>query len=166
MAESDRRDHLRLHRDLKWWYWLVTALLLGLGLSGWAMGVGLAVVATAVQVPHFLLREGRIGALSVQVRLLYLAVLLLGFWEPVRFVHWLQLAGVWANVLFGYCLAARMLSLLPWNRRVPLTRELVEWTFLSPPRAGSIVDRARAAPVLRGPAPREQGGHARGSLRA
>jgi hypothetical protein len=42
-------------------------------------------------------------------------------------------------VIFGYCLMARMLSLLPWNRTEPITADLVRRTFLSRPRP---LDRA------------------------
>ncbi len=165
MVEATGRVRGSVARDVRWWYWLVTGTLLLFGLAGWEIGVGLAVVATAVQVPHFLLREGRIGALSVQVRLLYLGVLLLGLWAPAGFVHWLQLAGVWANVLVGYCPGARVLSLMPWNRRLPLTRELIIWTLLSPPRAGSILDRARSAAAAGGGAARRALGGDRDVLR-
>ena len=43
-------------------------------------------------------------------------------------------------VLVGYCPLARMLSLLPWNRRQPLSVALVRRTFLSAPVSGSIVE--------------------------
>jgi hypothetical protein len=49
-------------------------------------------------------------------------------------------------VIFGYCLMARMLSLLPWNRTEPITADLVRRTFLSRPRPldrGDSVSSAR-----------------------
>ena len=40
-----------------------------------------------------------------------------------------------------YCPLARMLVLLPWNRRVPLTAQLLRWLILSPPAPGAIATR-------------------------
>jgi hypothetical protein len=67
----------------------------------------------------------------VQVRVAYLAMLLAGLREPLQWIHWLQLAGTTARVGAGYCFMARTLSLAPWNRWQPLTRELVRRTYLS-----------------------------------
>ena len=53
----------------------------------------------------------------------------------------------WAVVLADYCLLARCLSLLPWNRVSPPTRAEVVSTFLTPPAAGSVMQgsvRSRA----------------------
>jgi hypothetical protein len=127
--------------DLKQRYWLATALLLSAGALGWPPGIFLAIGLTAVQLAHFAVREPNLRTLVLQVRAFYLALLLLGLWPPLAAVHVLQAVGVWANVLFGYCLAARMLSLLPRNRRVPLSARLVAWTFLTRPGAGSILER-------------------------
>jgi hypothetical protein len=129
-----------IHSDFRRGYWLATGIFLGLGLLGWRHGVAVAIALCAVQVAHFAYREPSLAALSVQVRVLYLALLLLGLWDPAGIVHHLQLAGVWANVLFEYCPAARLLSLMPWNRSAPLTAELIAWTLFSPPVAGSILD--------------------------
>jgi len=56
------------------------------------------------------------------------------------FLHWIQLAGTTAMVLVDYCPGARLVSLMPWNRRVPLTLGLVVRTFVRPPVRGSILD--------------------------
>jgi hypothetical protein len=131
--------------DLKSKYWLATALALTAGLFGWPPGIFAAVGLTAVQLAHFALREPNLRTLVLQVRALYLALLLLGLWPPLAALHVLQGIGVWANVLFGYCVAARTLSLLPGNRRVPLTARLVARTFLTRPGAGSILGRISPA---------------------
>jgi hypothetical protein len=70
-------------------------------------------------------------AFPVQVRTAYLSMLVAGLWEPFHWVHWLQLAGTTARVVIGYCLLARTLSLAPWNRRQPLSPDLITRTFLS-----------------------------------
>lgn len=135
--------------DLKWLYWAATAVLVTAGVAGWSAGVPAAIALTLVQLGHFGWRERNVRSLTMQVRGLYLAVLLLGLWPPLTVVHALAIAGVWSNVLVGYCLGARMLSLAPWNRRIPLTAKLVEWTFLTPPTTGNIVDCAARSPGLR-----------------
>lgn len=51
----------------------------------------------------------------------YMVLLVCGLWEPLRFLYWIQLIGTSAMVLVGYCLLARILSLMPWNLREPLS---------------------------------------------
>jgi hypothetical protein len=122
-----------------WWAWLATALALGAGLVGWRPGIPLAMAAVAVQAVVLRARARSVRAFPVQVRLAYLALLLLGCWPPLRFVHAAQLAGTATLLVFDYCPLARLLSLLPWNRRGRLTLARVRATFLTPPVAGSIL---------------------------
>ncbi len=126
-------------RDIKWWYWLVTAILLVGAVAGHRAAIAAAIALTAVQLVHFAARERAPTAFPVQVRAAYLALLVAGLIPPLGFIHWVQLVGTWAMVLVGYCPLARALSLLPWNRRQPLSAALVRRTFLSPPVRGSIV---------------------------
>lgn len=118
-------------RGLGWRYWLGTVMLLGAGLSGWAPGILLAIALAAIQLVHFSLLERTISALSVQVRVAYLLLLLLGEWEPMSWIHWVQLIGTSARVSTGYCLLARLTSLMPWNRVQKLSRQLVWDTLFS-----------------------------------
>ncbi len=122
-------------------YWFGTGLLLTIGLVGSPIGLAAAIGLTVAQLVHFAHREQSLSTLPVQVRGLFLALLLLGLWPPFAVLHVLQWVGVWVNALFDYCAAARMLSLMPWNRRAPLSVRLVAWTLLSPPGAGSILER-------------------------
>lgn len=126
------------NRGLGWWYWLATSLLLTAGVAGWAPGFALAIAFCAWQAVHFALRR---AGFSVQVRVVYLAFLVLAWPPPLRPLYWLPLVGTWANVLFDYCFLARTLSLLPWNREGPLTAGLVRRTYLSPPVRGSVRGR-------------------------
>jgi hypothetical protein len=127
--------------DFAWWLWLFTGLALGASLAGWAPGLPAAIVLTALQVVHQGVRARNLSALPVQVRAAYLSLLLLGIWPPLRVLHPLQLAGTVALVVFDYCPLARLLALMPWNRRRPFTFALVRSTFLSAPVRGSILDR-------------------------
>ncbi|BAV34197.1 hypothetical protein SCL_1906 [Sulfuricaulis limicola] len=127
------------YRHASWWYWLATVPLLIAGLSGrneafyWAMGL------TVVQWIHFALRDRNAVSFPVQVRMGYLGLLLLGQWEPLYFIYYIQLIGTSAMVLFGYCPLARFMSLMPWNRSEPFSRSLVMRTILAPPTRGSIL---------------------------
>jgi hypothetical protein len=55
-----------------------------------------------------------------------------------------MLAGTTVRVAFDYCLLARTLSLMPWNRRQPLTLALVWRTYATPPVKGSILQALAA----------------------
>ena len=65
-------------------------------------------------------------------------LLLLGLWEPLQFIHLVQLTGTAAMVLFGYCPLARAMSLLPWNRHEPLSAALIWRTIAELPRIGAV----------------------------
>jgi hypothetical protein len=131
--------------DLAWGYWLGTGGLLGAGLLGWPAGIPLAMLLSAVQIVHVIWLTRDYTAFPLQVRIGYLAMLIAGLWGPLHWIHWMQLAGTTARVLFGYCLLGRTLSLAPWNRWQPLSLELLRRTFLSPqdsvPPCGEVFHR-------------------------
>ena len=127
-------------KEMDWWYWLVTDGLLIGALAGWRWGIYPAIALTVVQTVHYLVRERRIAAFPVQVRLGYLLLLVLGMYPPpLGFIHWIQLAGTTAAVTVGYCPLARIMALMPWNRSRPLTAALAWNTITSPPVTGSIL---------------------------
>lgn len=127
-----------MYRKISWWYWLVTVIFLTAGVSGWVPGFYLATALTAVQVIHFSVREGSLTAFPVQVRIGFLIWMVVSLWEPLRFLYWVPVVGTWAMVLFGYCFLARFISLMPWNRKEPLSYSLLKRTFFSPPVKGAI----------------------------
>jgi hypothetical protein len=140
---------MKRQRGLVWWYWLLTEVALGASLAGWKAGLTVAIAVTTLAGIHLGLRARSPVALPVQVRAAYLGVLLLGSWPPLRALHWLQFAGTAVVLVFDYCVLARLLSLLPWNRHTPLTRARLRATFLSPPVRGSVavaLDRPDAFP--------------------
>jgi hypothetical protein len=126
------------HRDIGWWYWLVTAMLLTYGLVIDPVGLLLAIGLNVIQLVHFILRERRLDAFPVQIRYWYLALITVLFPEPLRQLIWIPALGTWAQVIFGYCTMARLVSLLPWNRSEPLSLVFLKKTFLTPPVRGSI----------------------------
>jgi hypothetical protein len=128
-----------LYKELSWWYWTVTSVLLIVGLAGRFETFFLATALSAVQVIHFRLREGSYAAFAVQVRVAYTGTLLLALWGPMNWLFWAPAIGTPLQVMFGYCAVARCLSLLPWNRRQPLSWRLVWRTFSAPPVKGNIL---------------------------
>ncbi len=135
--------------DISWWYWAVTDILLFVGLTGRAVAFYAAAAISLVQVAQFALRERSLTAFPVQVRLAYAVVLLVALWPPLRWLFWWPAVGTLALVLFGYCFLARCLSLLPWNRREPLSWRLVRRTFLARPVKGNVLQglpAVRSAP--------------------
>jgi hypothetical protein len=126
-------------KESSWQYWFVTACLLTAGLAGYPTAFLLAIGLTVIQLVHFTLREGSVAAFPVQVRFWYLVLLLVALPPPLQPIYWIPMIGTWAQVIFGYCAMARCVSLLPWNRREPLSVDLVSRTFLSPPVPGNIL---------------------------
>jgi hypothetical protein len=126
-------------RSLSWWYWLATVAFLTAGVAGWAPGFLCAIAATVFQLAHFIVIERSLSSFKVQVRLAYLLLLLIALLPNLRVIYWLPTIGTWALVLFGYCMMARMVSLLPWNRREPLSSALLRRTFFSAPVRGIIL---------------------------
>ena len=127
------------YRDLGWRYWLATVCLLTAGLAGYPLAFRFAVGVTLLHLIHFLLRERSLRSFPVQVRLGYLALLLLALPDPLNGIFWIPTVGTWAQVFFGYCAMARLVSLLPWNRGEPFTLGLLWRTFTSPPVRGNIL---------------------------
>lgn len=127
------------YRDISWWYWLVTVGLLTAGVLGWTTGFLLAIGLTVFQLIHFIIRERSIATFPIQVRFAYLLLLLIALPDQLQVIYWIPAIGTWAQVLFGYCTMARMVSLLPWNRTEAFSLDLVKRTFLSPPVRGSFL---------------------------
>jgi hypothetical protein len=69
----------------------------------------------------------------------YTGMLLLALCGPMNWLFWVPAIGTPLQVMFGYCALARCLSLLPWNRREPLSWRLVWHTFSAPPVKGNIL---------------------------
>jgi hypothetical protein len=66
-------------------------------------------------------------------------LLLIALPPKLNVIYWVPTIGTWALILFGYCTMARTVSLLPWNRREPLSLSLLKRTYFSAPVRGSIL---------------------------
>ncbi|MEK7950411.1 hypothetical protein [Luteolibacter soli] len=121
--------------DWTWWAWAATTVLLFVGLSGFPLAfIGAMAVTVGVgQGIVLLVRDRGFAAFSVQLRTAYLALLLISYVPQMRWLYWLPAVGTLALVLLGYCLLARILSLLPWNNREAYSLARLRRTFLSAP---------------------------------
>ena len=137
------------YRDIGWWYWVATTAALTLGAIGNDDGFPLAFAITGLHLLHYFARHRRVTAFPVQVRAALVVFMSVGLWEPMRFIYLMLTVGGWAQVLFGYCLMARMVSLLPWNRTVALTSDLLMSTFVARPTVGNVL-QGFAAPAASG----------------
>ena len=127
------------HKDVSWWYWLAMAVLLATGLAGFRQAFLVAIALGVVQSLHYLGRHRRLMAFPVQIRVAYLGLLVFGLWDPYVIWYWFQLAGTTAMVTMSDCPLARLLSLMPWNRKEPFTFALLRRTVFSAPVKGSIL---------------------------
>ncbi|MCP5298137.1 MAG: hypothetical protein H6959_10425 [Chromatiaceae bacterium] len=134
------------HRDTGWRYWLVTVILLTAGIAGWRWGFVAAIALTVVHLLHFLWREGSFASFPVQVRTGYLLLLLASLPGPMQWLYWVPTIGTWAQVIFGYCAMARIVSLMPWNKREPYAWRLFWRTFTARPVRGNILQGLPPAP--------------------
>jgi hypothetical protein len=129
------------YRAISWWYWLAAACFLASSVSGWPTGFLFVIGIAAFQLIHFILLERSMMAFSVQVRLGYLLaqLLFLALHENLQWIYWVPTIGTWATVLFGYCPMARIVSLMPWNRKEAFSLGLLKRTFLSTPVRWNIL---------------------------
>jgi len=119
--------------DWTWLVWAVTAALLWVGLFAWYEAFYVVIGLTVVQTLVVMMRKQPGVGFAVQLRIAFLALLLVCLIPQMSWLFWVPAIGLVALVVFGYCLLARMLSLLPWNRSEPITIGLLGRTFFSRP---------------------------------
>jgi len=136
------------YKQINWWYWFGTACLVTAGVAGYKIGFVLAIGLSLVQLIHFTIREQSMTAFTVQVRFWVLVYVLAAYPEPMQVAYWLPVVGTWARTIFGYCVMARTLSLMPWNRRLPFSVGLLTKTYLSRPVRGNIMQGLPPGPQL------------------
>jgi hypothetical protein len=129
-------------REPAWWIWLITASLLAAGLAGQSWGFVTAIGLSIAQTLFFLGRERSLKSSPVQTRLAYSVLLVVCFAPDMRWLYWLPTVGTFALVICGYCLMARCLSLLPWNRTEAITVDVLRHTFLAPPALGGVIEKS------------------------
>lgn len=119
--------------DWTWWAWTLTTACLFVGLAGYRQAFLAAMAITLLQLAILLVRERSVAAFAVQLRVAYLLLLGVCYLPGMTWLYWLPAIGTLALVTVGYCLLARMLSLLPWNSAEPYTLNRLRRTFFSRP---------------------------------
>lgn len=110
-------------------------------------GAPLALAICLVQVMNALACHRHWRALPVQVRLAFLLLFAAGSGTPaLAWLHAPQFVGVNALRIDDHCLLARSLTLLPWNRSVPLTPALARPLLTLLPGSGSVAEQPGIAP--------------------
>ena len=139
-------------KEKDWWFWFVTDCLLFNHLAEWPVDIFLSIAPvigfTAVHAVYYMARDKRIASFPLQVRLAYILLLIMGSWRPLEFIHWIQLFGTTALLVYDYCLLARIMTLMPWNRNRPFSIELAWNTFITKPVAGSFLQTAQGKQAL------------------
>lgn len=127
------------YKDYGWWYWLASTTCLWLAVTAYPAAYDVALLIGVVQLAHFRFAEGGIAKFPVQIRLGYLSFLMLAMPEGLHWLQWVPAIGTLARVLTGYCIMARMLMMLPFNREVRLSWAFIKEAFLTPPVRGCIL---------------------------
>jgi hypothetical protein len=135
-------------RHLLMTLWVVTwgALVLGyVDIVFWK----LAIAITAAQALVVLSLVGfNPLVFPAQLRIAYVGWLVLGTFVPeLRSMMYITTVGLGAMLACGYCPLARMLYLLPWNRRHPLSWRVALQTMIQPPVAGRFEVKLEAGPA-------------------
>jgi hypothetical protein len=105
---------------------------------GYSSGFYAAIIISVIQTVIYTLKEESALTSPVQVRFAYTRLLILCQVLFLGWLYWVPTVGTFALVLFGYCLMARILSLLPGNRTEPMSLDLIRRTFLTPPALGNV----------------------------
>lgn len=104
-------------KELSWWHWLASVALLAMHLfAGLPYAIPTAAALCLVMAGYYGLRLRGLRPGPVQIRLVYVAMLFIGMLPGAGWLYWSQLIGTTFRVTCGYCLLARLLSLMPWNR--------------------------------------------------
>jgi hypothetical protein len=107
--------------DVRWWFWIVTIVFIVAALAGWTPGYYIVMAISAFQVLFFLIQEKSLAAWPVQVRIVWFAVTLFGFWPAGRVVFYvLLLVGGIMGTFFGRCSITLLLKLMHWNQARPV----------------------------------------------
>jgi hypothetical protein len=142
-TKSTVKIDTQVFRDPSWWQWTLTVPLLAghlLAIPGCLAAATLLCVAMTV---YFAVRLKGWRPMPVQLRIVYLGMLVAGTLPWMDWLHVVQFIGTAAMVVGGYCALARSLTLLPLNRTQPLSRDLLRRLLWEPARGG-LLDFSRA----------------------
>jgi len=119
--------------ELGWWMWLIVASGLAVGIAGHPSGFLVAMGISLAKAVFIVFKYRSLRPSAAQVRVAYLLLLMICFIPGLRWLYWLPMIGTLGLVICGYCLMARFLSLLPWNRAQAINANSLWHTFMDPP---------------------------------
>lgn len=108
------------YQEIGWWFWAVIMVGIGLGMLNFKWGYPIALVVSAANLVWFVISDRSLTSFSVQVREVWLVFVLLAFLPPLWWFWYLLFIGMVLVVFFDRCGIARVLVLMPWNKRVDL----------------------------------------------
>ena len=126
--------------SLAWWIWLAIVSALGYGLFVDPIGFLIAIILQVLNLQTYVFIDKSFISFSVQVRLAVLGIFLTGQIPGASWIYWIPFVGISVREITGYCFMARVLSLLPWNRKEAFSMDLLKRKFLTPPTRGSILE--------------------------
>lgn len=132
-----------------WFYWFVTDISLAMGLMLWPELLYVTMLVVLLHGVHLYKISPYVFSFPIQVRLVYLGLLILGQLPYCSWIHWVQLVGTTVLLSLDYCPLARMLSLMPWNRSRVLSWKFVRAAIVSRPVNGSIIEYVSPEMVTR-----------------
>jgi hypothetical protein len=130
--------------DPSWWHWATTIPMLILHLSGVHGAIEATIAVCLCFTCSYFIRLRRWKPFPIQIRLVFLGLLLVGLLPGMIWVHWVQVIGTTAMVTAGYCLLARLLLLAPFNRTEPLTWSLMDRVLFRDPCSGGLLLLSKA----------------------
>jgi len=93
-------------------FWFIISAIVG-----WTAGYYAVMAISFIQVIYFIIKEKSIMSFPVQIRLVYFAFTLFGFWIGGRmYMFILLLLGTFMVTFLGRCSIALILKPMPWNR--------------------------------------------------
>ena len=98
----------------EWWAWTLTLIALLMGLAGDPSGF---YVVGALSLGQAIWFSSSPDPIQSQVRFVYLALALLGYFDPTKLVYIVLTLGTFAVVLFDRCMITQALAKAPWNAR-------------------------------------------------
>lgn len=120
-----------------WSLWFITWVGLMLGFF-YRIFYEYVVVFTAIHsVLFFIFFRYQIKPFPVQLRIVYLAWLIVGTYVPhMAIMMYIATVGLASNLFLNYCPLARMMYLLSWNREEAFSLNLLKRVILTPPVPG------------------------------
>ena len=89
-------------KEITWWFWLISFGFILSAIAGWTAGYYAVMAISFIQVIYFLIKEKSIMSFPVQIRLVYFAFTLFGFWIGGRmYMFILLLLGTFMVTFLG-----------------------------------------------------------------